>query len=49
MACIHAIAAEPKKTYSRIGLSLAVVYAAFILVDYVLQFTIVIPSIQAEW
>jgi hypothetical protein len=47
MACIHTIAAEPKKIYSRIGLSLAVVYAAVILVDYFLQFTVVVPSLEA--
>jgi hypothetical protein len=47
MACIHAYAAEPKKIYSRIGLSFAVVYAVVILVDYFLQFTVVVPSLQA--
>ena len=39
MACIHAYAAESRKTYSRIGLSFAVVYAVVILV--------VAPSLQA--
>ena len=47
MACIHAIAAEPKKIYSRVGLSMAVVYAGVILVDYFLQLTVVVPSLQA--
>ena len=47
MACIHATATEPHKIYSRIGLSLAVVYAGVILVDYVLQLAIVVPSLQA--
>ena len=47
MACIHAYAPEPNKVYSRIGLSFAVVYAAVISVDYFLQFTVVVPSLQA--
>jgi hypothetical protein len=47
MACIHAYAAEPKKIYSRIGLSFAIVYAVVILVDYFLQLTVVMPSLQA--
>ncbi len=47
MACIHAHAAEPKKIYSRIGLSFALVYAVVILVDYYLQLTVVAPSLQA--
>ena len=47
MACIHAYAPEPKKIYSRIGLSFALVYAVVILVDYFLQFAVVVPSLQA--
>jgi hypothetical protein len=47
MACIHAYASEARRTYSRIGLSFAVVYAVIILVDYVLQLTVVVPSLQA--
>jgi len=47
MACIHAYAAEPKKIYSGIGLSFALVYAVIILVDYYLQLTVVMPSLQA--
>jgi hypothetical protein len=47
MACIHAYAAEARKTYSRLGLSFAVVYAVVILVDYFLQLTVVAPSLQA--
>ena len=47
MACIHAYAAEPKKIYSRIGLSFALIYAVVILVDYYLQLTVVVPSLQA--
>src|ERR1035437_5693521 len=47
MACIHAHAAEPKKIYSRIGLSFALVYAVIISVDYYLQLTLVVPSLQA--
>ena len=47
MACIHAYAPEPKKVYSRIGLAFALVYAVVILVDYYLQLTVVVPSLQA--
>jgi hypothetical protein len=47
MACIHAYAAEPKKIYSRVGLAFALVYAVVILVDYYLQLTVVVPSLQA--
>ena len=47
MACIHAHAAEPQKVYGRIGLSFAVVYAVVILIDYFLQLTVVVPSLQA--
>jgi hypothetical protein len=47
MACIDAHAAEPKKLYSRIGLSFALVYAVVILVDYFLELAVVLPSLQA--
>jgi hypothetical protein len=47
MGSIHAYAAEPKRIYSRIGLSFAVAYAVVILVDYFLQLTVVLPSLQA--
>jgi hypothetical protein len=47
MACIHAYATEARKTYSRIGLSFALVYAVVILIDYFLQLTVVVPSLQA--
>ena len=47
MACIHAYAPEPKKIYSRIGLSFGLIYAVVILVDYYLQLTVVVPSLQA--
>ncbi len=47
MGCIHDYAAEPKKVYSRIGLSFALVYAVVILVDYFLQLAVVVPSLQA--
>ncbi len=47
MACIHAYATEARKTYSRIGLSFALVYAVVILVDYFLQLAVVAPSLQA--
>ena len=47
MACIHASAAEPKRMYSRIGLSFALIYAAVILLDYSVQLAVVMPSLQA--
>jgi hypothetical protein len=47
MASIHAYAAERKKIFSRIGLSFALAYAAMIMVDYFVQFTVVAPSLQS--
>jgi hypothetical protein len=47
MACIDAHAAQPKRIWSRIGLSFALVYAVVILVDYFLQLAVVMPSLQA--
>ena len=47
MACIHASAPEPKKLFGRLGLSFALVYAVVILLDYFVQLTVVIPSLQA--
>ena len=46
-ACIHAYASEPRKIYSRIALSFALVYAVVILTDYFVQFAVVVPSLQA--
>jgi hypothetical protein len=45
MVCIHYYAPNDKKIFSQIGLSFALVYAAVIITDYFIQFTIVIPSI----
>ena len=47
MGCIHGCAAEDRKVFSRIGLSFAILYAAVILVDYFIQLTVVVPSLQA--
>ncbi len=47
MACIHAHAPEAKAIYGRIGLSFALIYAVIILVDYYLQLTVVVASLQA--
>jgi hypothetical protein len=47
MACIHAYAPEPKKIYSRISLAFSLIYAVVILVDYYLQLTVIVPSLQA--
>jgi hypothetical protein len=46
MASIHSHAAEMNKTFSRIALSLAVIYAAVIVVNYFVQLTVVVPSLQ---
>ena len=45
MACIHFYASNDKKIFSQIGLSFALIYAAVVLIDYFIQFTMVIPSI----
>ena len=47
MACIHAATPEPRNLYSRIALSFAVAYAVIISVDYFVQLTVVVPSLQA--
>ncbi len=47
IACIHAYAAEPEKTFARIALSFAASYAVVILVDYFVQLTVVVPSLQS--
>ncbi len=45
MVCIHAYARADRKIFSHVALSFATIYATIILIDYVTQFTIVIPSI----
>lgn len=47
MACIHAYASEMRKTFSLVALSLAVMYAVVILIDYFVQFTVVVPSLES--
>jgi hypothetical protein len=47
MACIHAYAAETWKTFTRIALSFAVSYAVIIVVNYFVQFTVVVPSLHS--
>lgn len=47
MASIHAYAPEPRKIFSRVGLTFAVGYAVVIGVDYFVQFAVVIPSLQS--
>lgn len=46
-ACIHSFAPEGKKLFSQIALSFAVVYAVIIIVDYFVQFAVVMPSLQS--
>ncbi len=45
MVCVHSYARSDRKLFSHIALSFAIIYATIILIDYVTQFTIVIPSI----
>ncbi len=47
MGCIHDYADAEKKVFGRIGLSLAILYAAVIMVDYFIQLAVVVPSLQA--
>lgn len=47
MAAIHSHAAELNKTFSRIALSFAVIYAVVIIVNYFVQLTVVVPSLQS--
>jgi hypothetical protein len=47
MASIHSYAAEMNKTFSRVALSFAVIYAVVISVDYFVQLTVVVPSLQS--
>jgi hypothetical protein len=47
MASIHAYAAEVNKTFSRVALSFAVTYAVVIIVNYFVQLTVVVPSLQS--
>ncbi len=45
MACIHYRASEQRKIFSQIGMSLSLIYATVIIVDYFLQFAVVQPGI----
>ncbi|MGZ4902892.1 MAG: hypothetical protein ACXV3U_05545 [Halobacteriota archaeon] len=45
MVCIHSYARSDRKIFSLVALSFAIIYATIIFIDYVTQFTIVIPSI----
>jgi len=47
MVSIHSYAAEVHKTFTRVALSSAVIYAAVIIVDYFVQLTVVVPSLQS--
>jgi len=47
VACIHYSAPVDKKTFSQIGLSFALIYAAVITADYFIQWTVVQPSLLA--
>ncbi|MDY0020532.1 MAG: hypothetical protein RBT47_11060, partial [Anaerolineae bacterium] len=45
MACIHQVAAEPKKLYSRIGLAFAIISAGVLITDYFVQVSVIQPSL----
>ena len=45
MVCIHQYASDDKKLFSLIGLSFAVMSAALIMIDYVIQLTVIQPSL----
>ncbi|MGZ4908299.1 MAG: hypothetical protein ACXV5F_06570 [Halobacteriota archaeon] len=45
MVCIHSYARSDRKIFSQVALLFAVIYTTVILIDYVTQFTIVMPSI----
>jgi hypothetical protein len=47
MVCIDAYAREGKKTFTRIAMSFAVIYAVIVMLDYFVQFTVVVPSLQS--
>jgi hypothetical protein len=47
VACIHGYATERNKTFSLIALSFAVIYTVVIVVNYFIQLTVVIPSLQS--
>jgi hypothetical protein len=47
IAGIHSYARDAKKLFSRVALSFAVIYAVVIIVNYFIQFTVVIPSLQS--
>jgi hypothetical protein len=47
VAAIHAYAPEPRRIFSGIGLAFAVVYAVVVGVEYFVQLTVVVPSLQA--
>ena len=47
MVCIHAYASQPKKVFSQIGLSFAILAALILLVDYFVQFSVVPISLMS--
>jgi hypothetical protein len=47
MASIHSYAPDSNKAFSRISLSFAVIYAVVIIVNYFVQLTVVMPSLQS--
>jgi hypothetical protein len=47
MVCIHAYASEMRRTFSLVAVSFAVIYAVVILLNYFVQFTVVVPSLES--
>ncbi len=47
IACLHGYADPARKVFSRISLSLCILYSAVIMTDYFIQLTVVVPSLEA--
>ena len=48
MVCVHSYARSDRKVFSHVAVSFAIIYATIILIDYVSQFTVVIPSLMTN-
>lgn len=46
-ACVRSVAKQGSEIFGRIGLSIAMLYAGIIVVDYFLQLAVIAPSLQA--
>ena len=48
LACIHTQTREDKKVFSLVGLSFGIMYAALVVSDFFIQWTVVLPSILTD-